>query len=104
MDPAQHLALVVGLADLHLDTHLAASRLHQVDELGVGGRAVLLRLTEAEPAEVRAVEHQDRHAGVPPETAAQAASSQAWSGLARIVGLPSPSRTTKRRDAPRAFL
>ena len=37
-------------------------------------------------------------------TAAQAASSQAWSGSVRIVGLPSPSRTTKRSDAPRAFL
>src|SRR3954454_15173818 len=111
MHPADQLALVVGLADLDVQLQLVRGLLHDLDQLGVGRGAVRGRLPGAEPAEVGAVEDLDRHgiswlvgAAGRAEISAQAASSQAGSGSVRIVGLPRPSRTTKRSAAPRAFL
>ena len=57
VQPADHLALVVGLPDLDVEAELLAERLAALDEPGVGGRAVDVGLAGAEPAEVRAVEH-----------------------------------------------
>src|SRR5205085_11548578 len=91
------------LADRHLHLQLVPRLLDDLDELRVAGGAVLVRFAGAETAEVGAVEHLDGHE-LSSATADQAASSQAGSGSVRIVGLPSPWRTTKRSDAPRAFL
>src|SRR6266536_2739093 len=65
VDPADHLALVVGLADRHLEPELGAGLLADVDEVGVGGAAVDVGLARAQLAEVGPVEHQHRH-GSPP--------------------------------------
>jgi hypothetical protein len=65
VQPAQHLALVVGLAYVGLQPQVAAGADAQVGELGVGGGAVDLRLAGAEPVEVGAVEDEDLHAAEP---------------------------------------
>src|SRR3712207_8274102 len=52
--PAQQLGLVVGLADLHVHLQLLRRLLEDLDQLGVRGGAVRLRLAGAEP---RSEEH-----------------------------------------------
>src|SRR3954452_23803182 len=61
VEPVEHLALVVGLADLDVETEVSAPADTEVDELVVRRVAVDLRLSPAQPAQVRTVEHQDLH-------------------------------------------
>jgi hypothetical protein len=59
VQPADQLGLRVGLADLDVQTQLAALLLQLLHQLGVRRRAVGLRLPAAELAQVRAVEDED---------------------------------------------
>jgi hypothetical protein len=58
MHPADHLRLVVGLPDVHVQAEAAAGRAAQLGQLVERYRSVDLRFPDAEPAEVRAVEHE----------------------------------------------
>ena len=69
VEPVEQLALVVGLAHLHVEPKVAAPRRAQVGELGVRGRPVDLGLAAAQPAEVGTVEHQDLHERSPSRSA-----------------------------------
>ena len=60
VQPADQLALVVGLADLDVEAQLGAELAALLDQARVGGGAVDVGLAGAEAAEVGAVEHQDR--------------------------------------------
>jgi hypothetical protein len=64
VQPADHLALVVGLTDLDVETEFLARLLTGSDEPGVGGGAVHIRLSAAQAAEIGPIEDQDprRHA------------------------------------------
>src|SRR5262249_4201155 len=100
--PADELGLVVGLPDVDVQPQGAAERPAGLGEAVEVHRAVHVRLTGPEPAEVRAVEHQPwAHRAV---TSAYARSSRSSGGSARMTGRAGPSSTTKRSTAPRAFL
>src|SRR5690242_3192283 len=100
VQPLQHLVFGVGLADLDVEPELLAGRDAVLGQLRVGGPPVDAGLAGAEPADVRPVEHVHLHG----TTSSYAARSSASSGPSRVDGLASPSRTTKRSFAPRAFL
>ena len=89
------IVVVVRLSDDHLEVELSAPLLAELDQLGVGRRAIDLRLATAEPAEIGPVQHQDgRHRRSP--SASYAARRTASSGPARMCGSARPCRTTKR--------
>jgi len=56
--PGHQLTLVLGLPDLDVKAEFLARRLAQLDEVGVGRGAVHGRLSLAEAAQVRPVEHE----------------------------------------------
>jgi hypothetical protein len=60
VQPADHLGLVVGLADVDRDAELVGERTDGVLELGVGGGSVDRRLAAPQPAEVHPGQHPDR--------------------------------------------
>ena len=107
VEPVEQLALVVGLPHLDLEPEVAAPA---VAQRRPGRRSVVravdLRLPPAEPAEVRAVEHQHPHRPTSParDHVVRRAQQSPRSGAVRIAGRASPSSTTNRSWSPRAFL
>jgi hypothetical protein len=61
VEPSEHHRLVVGLADLDLESELLAGAHASGGKLGVADEAVDVGLAGAEPAQVRPVEHVDLH-------------------------------------------
>src|ERR1700712_4439795 len=104
VDPAQQLGLAVALPDQHVEAEVRGLAFDQSDEIVMGGAAVDLGLTLAEPAQVWTVDHVDpaRHETAP--ISEYAATSSDGSGPSRRPGLASPSSTTKRSTPERFFL
>ena len=105
VQPAHEFRLVIGLANVDIQTEGVTGLLAGLLNVGQGGRAVHLRLARAKSAQIRAV--QDPHQTLasltapPPHmllTAARDLDHPAGSGE------PRSSRTTKRSTSPRVFL
>jgi hypothetical protein len=62
VEPLEHLALVVRLAEVHVEAQFRAGRDAERLEVGEGLGAVDRRFALAEPVEVRAVQDQGLHA------------------------------------------
>ncbi len=111
VDPAEQIAFVIALTNNHLDAQFFSGRDTQLDQIVVRGRAVHLRLTLAETAEIRSVDDVDFHKRtVPPDDlggraiAEYAATSSDGSGPSSRPGFAKPSRTTNRSSPARFFL
>jgi hypothetical protein len=61
VQPAEHLRLGVGLADLDRESELLAEEYAHVGEVGVRGKPVDIRLARAEAAKIRPVEYEHLH-------------------------------------------
>lgn len=111
VNPAEQVAFVIALTNNHLDAQFLTGRDTQFDQIVVRGRAVHLRLTLTEAAEIRSVDDVDFHRRtVPPDAlggraiAEYAATSSDGSGPSSLPGLAKPSRTTNRSSPARFFL
>jgi hypothetical protein len=61
VQPAEHLRLGVGLADLDRESELLAEEYAHVGEVGIRGKPIDIRLARAEAAKIRPVEYEHLH-------------------------------------------